>query len=120
MLSPDEIVELSEEAFISDEDAHAIVAYLRTVEPVKKAIPRSDIRFPVSFFIEMVPEPLTAPVPAPDRGDEKAYGAYLATVAGCKPDDQSQGLLLARYPSMPLSFDRVCPGFRAVFLGADE
>jgi hypothetical protein len=50
---------------------------------------------------------------------EKVSGEIIqrATVAGCKPDDQSQGLLLARYPSMPLDYERVCPGFRAVILG---
>ena len=53
---------------------------------------------------------------------EKVNGEVLqrATVMGCRPDDLTQGLLLARYPSMPLQWDRICPGFRAVILGDDE
>lgn len=38
-----------------------------------------------------------------------------ATVEGCKLNG-TQELLLARYPEMPLSFDRVCAGFRLALL----
>ena len=51
---------------------------------------------------------------------EKVAGQIVqrATVAGCKEGDQAQDLLLARYPDLPLSFERVCAGFRAVLLNA--
>ncbi len=39
-----------------------------------------------------------------------------ATVTGCKDDDSNAGLLIARYPSMPMTFDRICHGFQAVLL----
>lgn len=69
---------------ISDEDAHSVVAYLRSLPPAKNAIPRSEIRFPVSFFVGMVPEPITEPVQHPDRANRKAWGAYMAQIAGCR------------------------------------
>ena len=48
---------------------------------------------------------------------EKVDGEIVqrATVVGCKSVDGS-GLVIARYPSMPLSFDRICHGFQAVLL----
>lgn len=49
---------------------------------------------------------------------EKVGGEIIqrATVVGCK-DTDSAGLLVARYPSMPMSFDRVCLGFQDVLIG---
>ena len=43
-----------------------------------------------------------------------------ATVTGCTIPGHRQQLPLGRYPSLPLSFDRVCAGFRAVFLSGEE
>ncbi len=68
---------------LSDEDADAVVAYLRTLPPVSNPVPPTEIDFPVSFFIKQVPKPLDGPVAAPDPADSVAYGHYLATVAGC-------------------------------------
>src|SRR3990170_669960 len=50
---------------------------------------------------------------------EKVGGLILqrATVDGCRDSDATQELLLARYPELPLSFERVCAGFRSVILG---
>jgi hypothetical protein len=47
---------------------------------------------------------------------EKVGGTIIqrATVVGCKPTSSPQELILAEYPAMPMSFDRICPGFRAV------
>jgi hypothetical protein len=39
-----------------------------------------------------------------------------ATVVGCKAGDNPQELVLARYPALPMSFDRVCAGFKDVLL----
>jgi hypothetical protein len=49
---------------------------------------------------------------------EKIGGEIIqrATVVGCKDNAQSGGLLVARYPSMPISFDHVCAGFQQVLL----
>jgi mono/diheme cytochrome c family protein len=74
----------TEYAALSDEDARAVVAYLRSLPPVKNAVPDSELGFPVSFFIKMAPQPLAGPVPEPDRADRVAYGKYLARVGGCQ------------------------------------
>ncbi len=65
-------------AKMSDEDAQAIVVFLRTLKPVKRAQPAAHLDFPVSLFIKMVPKPLDGPVSAPDRKDSVALGRYLA------------------------------------------
>ncbi|MCP3956244.1 MAG: cytochrome c [bacterium] len=69
---------------LSDRDAAAIVAYLRTLEPVFNPRPETDIEFPVSFFIKTIPEPLAGPVEAPGPADTVRHGELLAKVAGCE------------------------------------
>ena len=55
---------------------------------------------------------------------EKVGGEIIqrATVVGCKSGDHPQELVIARYPGLPMSFERICPGFREVLLphGIDE
>jgi len=50
---------------------------------------------------------------------EKVGGEIMqrATVDGCRAEGLAGELLLARYPELPLSFERVCAGFRSVILG---
>jgi mono/diheme cytochrome c family protein len=67
----------------SDEDAKAIVVYIRTLAPVDHAVAPRKLDFPVNFLVKFVPEPLTGPVPEPNRNDSVAYGKYLTTVGGC-------------------------------------
>ena len=69
---------------LSDEDARAVVAFLRTLPAVRNPVPKPEIAFPVSFLIELEPRPLDGPVPAVDAADAIAYGRYLAGVAGCQ------------------------------------
>ena len=52
---------------------------------------------------------------------EKVGGEIVqrAPVVGCKAPDHPQEILIARYPSLPMSFERVCAGFQSVlFHGA--
>jgi mono/diheme cytochrome c family protein len=69
-------------AELSDADASAIVAYLRTLPPVKSQVPPRQLNFPVSLFIKLAPRPLEGPVPEPNREDPVAYGRYLS--GGCE------------------------------------
>ena len=65
---------------LSDRDARAMVAYLRTLAPVKNAVPRSrySIALPASYG------PAVKSVPEPPRKDRVKYGEYLAgPVAHC-------------------------------------
>jgi hypothetical protein len=68
---------------ISDQDAAAVVAYMRSLPPVRAARPERDIDFPMNLLIEFFPEPLDGPVAHPDSADTVAYGEYLATIARC-------------------------------------
>src|SRR5215470_17323185 len=68
---------------LSDEDAEAVIAYLRSVPPSKNETPRRELPFLLSLLIKSAPQPLDGPVPPPRREDPVAYGKYLATVAGC-------------------------------------
>ena len=78
---------------LSDDDARAIVAYLRTLPPVRRSVPAKKIRFPLNLILKGVPKPLDGPVPAvSDAADHLAYGRYLATIGGCRgchtPEDE--------------------------------
>jgi len=69
---------------MSDEDAYSVVAYLRTLQPVKNTVAATKIDFPMSLIMKTIPKPLDGPVTAPtDAEDHLAYGKYLVTLAGC-------------------------------------
>ncbi len=68
---------------LSDDDLASVVAYIRTLSPVRRATPAAAIPFPVNRLINTLPEPIAAPVAAPDRSNQVAYGGYLTTIAGC-------------------------------------
>jgi mono/diheme cytochrome c family protein len=63
---------------MSDWDVQAIVAYLRTVKPIKNEIPKSVYRIPLPPAYG--PPVVSVPSVSPD--DRVAYGAYLAGPAG--------------------------------------
>ena len=69
---------------MSDEDLASVVVYLRSLPAVRKALPPSQVPFPVNRFINAVPEPVTAPVPDPDRANQVAYGDYLVRIGACR------------------------------------
>lgn len=67
---------------MSDEDVLAVVAYLRTLEPIENELARTEIPEEVWATIPPAP-PITEPVETPDPADEIAYGGYLATIGLC-------------------------------------
>ena len=70
---------------MSDEDASAIVVYLRSLPPIRNAVRPKRIDFPVNLLVKGAPQPLSGPVAAPDaKADPIAYGRYLTVIAGCK------------------------------------
>jgi mono/diheme cytochrome c family protein len=68
---------------LSDEDLASIIVYLRALPRVRNPLPRTEIIFPVKYLIRSVPEPVTAPVPAPDLSTPEKRGDYLVTEGGC-------------------------------------
>jgi len=70
---------------MSDDDTRAVVAYLRTLKPIRHEVPKGRIDFPVNLFIKFAPQPIEGPVDAPDdQRDHAAYGRYLVELAGCR------------------------------------
>ena len=69
---------------LSDEDLASVIVYLRSIPPVHRAVPKTELIFPVKYLIRSVPEPLTQPVPAPDFSAAVKRGEYLVTVGGCR------------------------------------
>ena len=69
---------------LSDEDVASVVAYLRTLAPVKKARGTTAIPVPIRWFVKMMPAPLTAPVTTPVASDPVARGRQLAEVGQCQ------------------------------------
>lgn len=67
-----------------DEDLASVVVFLRSLPPVRNPLPKTALIFPVKYLIRTVPEPVTAPVAAPDLSDTVKRGAFLVTIAGCK------------------------------------
>jgi mono/diheme cytochrome c family protein len=81
---------------MEDGDARAVVAFLRTLPPVRKAAPPRELRFPLNFFVKWAPLPVSKPVER-DPGNPLARGKYLVTISGCRechtPHD-ARGVLL--------------------------
>jgi len=67
----------------SDADLASIVVYLRSLPAVRNPLPSTEIISPVKYLIRSVPEPILAPVAAPDLSDPAKRGAHLVDVAGC-------------------------------------
>ena len=68
----------------SDEEVASVVAYLRTLPPVKRARGTTAISAPVRWFLKSAPEPLTAPVAEADASDPIARGKHLADIGQCQ------------------------------------
>jgi hypothetical protein len=68
---------------MSDEDAKSIVVYLRTLPPIKHAVPDKHLKFPLNFIVKFIPKPIEGEVAAPDAKDTVACGKYLTTIGGC-------------------------------------
>ena len=69
--------------YTSDEDLASVIVYLRSIPPIRKALPPTEIIFPVKYLIRTVPQPITEPVPEPDLSTPVKRGQYLVTIAAC-------------------------------------
>jgi cytochrome c2 len=64
------------------EDLYSIIAYLRTLAPIKNTVPESKADFPMSFIINTIPKKAEYTA---DRNEENtvAHGAYIFNAAAC-------------------------------------
>lgn len=68
---------------MSDDDVEALVAYMRTLKPVRNPLPKTELALPVALMIKSAPQPVVGPVKAPSKSDGHRYGEYLVEIAGC-------------------------------------
>jgi len=69
---------------LSDGDVASVVAYLRTIPPVKNPLPPTLLAKGRKEQIARMLKPLTAPVPEPDLSTPEKRGRYLVHVADCQ------------------------------------
>ncbi|WP_234733154.1 c-type cytochrome [Tellurirhabdus bombi] len=69
-------------AHMAESDAKAVIAYLRTLEPVEGTTPPAKIAAPVRMAMRMMPHKAHLQTLL-DRKNRIEYGKYLVTMAGC-------------------------------------
>ncbi|MDN3669586.1 cytochrome C [Echinicola jeungdonensis] len=67
---------------MDEEDIKAVIAYIRTLKPVQKEHPKSEVDFPVNFILRTMPSPAD-PQTRPEEKDIIKYGEYLVNAAAC-------------------------------------
>ena len=68
---------------LSDDDALAIVAYLRSQKPVRRSVGRTKLNFPVGMMIRTVPQPLEgSPAGLPAGGVERGRAMIKMMLCG--------------------------------------
>jgi mono/diheme cytochrome c family protein len=68
---------------MSDEDVASVVVFLRSLPAVRTELPPSKIPFLFARLIQAVPQPVTEPMPEPDKSTPAEHGAYLAMMGTC-------------------------------------
>ena len=64
------------------EDIISIIAYIRTLAPIKNDVPESSPKFPMSLILRTIPQNPEF-TKRPDKSDTVAYGKYLVNAAAC-------------------------------------
>lgn len=81
---------------MSEDDVLSIIAYLRTLKPIKNETPLPELDFPVNLLNKLGPtKPEHSDIPA--ISDTIRYGAYLVNAAGCVDchSKQEKGMIVA-------------------------
>jgi hypothetical protein len=68
---------------LTKEDLYSIVAYVRSLRPIKNAVPARHLDFPMNFIVKTIPPESYTPAPEPDTSNPIVYGKYLVNLAGC-------------------------------------
>ena len=67
---------------MDEEDIKSIIAYIRTLKPIKNNVPASSPDFPMNIIINTIPQKASL-TKRPDKSDAANYGGYLAMAASC-------------------------------------
>lgn len=68
---------------MSDEDLASVIVYLRSLPPVNRSLPMTEVPFPPGPLINALPAPLDDPVAPPDLDDQVSRGEYLVRMGAC-------------------------------------
>jgi mono/diheme cytochrome c family protein len=68
---------------LSEEDLYSIVAYLKSLKPIKNEIPDKELNFPLNFIEKSLPLKTYIPKESINKSDKINYGKYLVTIASC-------------------------------------
>ena len=89
---------------LSDGEVLDIIAYLKTLKPIKNEVGRTSVAFPVSMFVRAVPQPLETPAPAPPSPSDKlARGKWLLRAASCNECHDSVNERMEKIPGKTLA-----------------
>ncbi len=64
-------------------DVISIIAYIRSLNPIKNNIPNRKINFPMNFIVNTIPEK-AQPIHLSSLSSKIDYGKYLTTISGCE------------------------------------
>lgn len=67
---------------MDEEDIKSIIAYIRTLAPIKSQVPESKSDFPMNFVINTIPHKANF-TKLPPKTDVINYGKYLTNAASC-------------------------------------
>jgi mono/diheme cytochrome c family protein len=67
---------------MDEEDIKSIIAYIRTLEPIKNDVPASKSDFPMNLIINTIPKKASL-TKMPAKTDIVNYGKYLTNAAAC-------------------------------------
>jgi len=81
---------------MSEDDVHAVLAYIRTLKAIEGTAPPRKLNFPLNFIVRTIPRANTYGT-RPSPSDQVAYGKYMTTAALCSDchtpiDDQGAPL----------------------------
>lgn len=67
---------------MDEEDIKSIIAYIRTLKPIRNEVPQSASDFPMNFIINTIPQKAHL-TKRPDKTDTVNYGKYLTNSSAC-------------------------------------
>jgi Cytochrome c len=67
---------------LDKEDIYSIIAYIRTLPPLKNDVQRSSPDFPMNYILRTIPKDPQLST-KPDKSDILAYGKYMTTGSAC-------------------------------------
>jgi len=67
---------------MDEEDIKSIIAYIRTLKPIKNDVPKSSPDFPMSIIINTIPSKASF-TKMPAKTDVVNYGKYIVNAAAC-------------------------------------